>query len=200
MVYCVKFFNSVNYVKKRRRSPGPSWRGFEDRGARTSCLERCGKSACSKSNLWRQFWPDSSFSGLRVSSRDSLRLFDRCSLHNKLFGAITKVSGILETTKGDISILIHQEPLLGELPDVRQIADFMKLYGFSPLTGKRFAWVGRSLEVAIFDARPANFVLVDGTPIPFDLITLPISQVSGLPMSKYPPRFFPPAAKLLATL
>jgi hypothetical protein len=90
----------------------------------------------------------------------------------------------LETTKGDISILIHQEPLLGELPDERQIADFMKLYGFSPLTGKRFAWVGRSLEVAIFDARPANFVLVDGTPIPFDLITLPISQVSGLPLSK----------------
>jgi hypothetical protein len=73
---------------------------------------------------------------------------------------------------------------LGELPDERQIADFMKLYGFSPLPGKRFAWVGRSLEVAIFDARPANFVLVDGTPIPFDLITLPTSQVSGFPLSK----------------
>ena len=157
------------------------------RGARTSCLERCGKSACSKSNLWRQFWPDSSFSGSRVSSRDSLRLFDRWSLHNKLFGAITKVSGILETTKGDISILIHQEPLLGELPDVRQIADFMKLYGFSPLTGKRFAWVGRSLEVAIFDA-------------PFDLITLPISQVSGLPLSKYPPPLLSTRYQLLATL
>ena len=36
---------------------------------------------------------------------------DRWSLHNKLFGAITKVSGILETTKGDISILIHQQPI-----------------------------------------------------------------------------------------
>jgi hypothetical protein len=73
---------------------------------------------------------------------------------------------------------------LGELPDERQIADFMNLYGFIPLPGKRFAWVGRSLEVAIFDARPANFVLVDGTPIPFDLITLPTSQVSGFPLSK----------------
>ena len=113
-----------------------------------------------------------------------LDYFDRWSLHNKLFGAITKVSGILEMADGDISILIHQEPLLGELPDESQIADFMKLYGFSPLTGKRFAWVSRSLEVAIFDARPANFVLVDGTPIPFDLITLPISQVSGFSLSK----------------
>ena len=94
------------------------------------------------------------------------------------------MSGILETADGDISILIHQEPLIGELSDESQIADFMKLYGFSPLTGKRFAWVSRSLEVAIFDARPANFVLVDGTPIPFDLITLPISQVSGFPLSK----------------
>ena len=101
-----------------------------------------------------------------------------------MFGAITKVSGILETTKGDISILIHQEPLVGELPDEKRIADFMKLCGFIPLSGKRYAWVGRSLEVAIFDARPANFVLVDGTPIPFDLITLPISQVSGLPLRK----------------
>jgi hypothetical protein len=113
-----------------------------------------------------------------------LDYFYRWSLHNKLFGAITKVSGILETADGDISILIHQEPLIGELPDERQIADFMKLYGFSPLTGKRFAWVARSLQVAIFDARPANFVLVDGTPIPFDLITLPITQVSGLPLPK----------------
>jgi len=112
-----------------------------------------------------------------------LDYFYRWSLHNKLFGAITKVSGILEMADGDISILIHQEPLIGELPDERQIADFMKLYGFSPLTGKRFAWVARSLQVAIFDARPANFVLVDGTPIPFDLITLPISQVLGLPVS-----------------
>jgi hypothetical protein len=113
-----------------------------------------------------------------------LDYFDRWSLHNKLFGAITKVSGILETADSDISILIHQEPLIGELPDERQIADFMKLYEFSPLPGKRFAWLGRSLKVAIFDARPANFVLVDGMPIPFDLITLPISQVSGLPLPK----------------
>ena len=94
------------------------------------------------------------------------------------------MSGILETADSDISILIHQEPLIGELPDERQIADFMKLYEFSPLPGKRFAWLGRSLKVAIFDARPANFVLVDGMPIPFDLITLPISQVSGLPLPK----------------
>ena len=113
-----------------------------------------------------------------------LDYLDRWSLHNKLFGAITKVSGILETANGDISILIHQQPLVGELPDERQIADFMKLYEFSPLPGIRFAWIGRSSPVVIFDARPANFVLVDGTAIPFDLITLPISQVSGLPFSK----------------
>jgi hypothetical protein len=76
-----------------------------------------------------------------------LDYFDRWSLHNKLFGAITKVSGILETADSDISILIHQEPLIGELPDERQIADFMKLYEFSPLPGKRFAWLGRSLRL-----------------------------------------------------
>lgn len=113
-----------------------------------------------------------------------LDYLDRWFLHNKLFGAITKVSGILETPDGDISILIHQEPLVGELPNEGQIAAFMELYEFSPLTGKRFAWISCSSQVAIFDARPANFVLVDGTPIPFDLITLPISQVSGLPFSK----------------
>jgi len=44
-------------------------------GARTSCLERCGMSAHLKSNLWRQFWENSSFSGSRARSRDSVGLF-----------------------------------------------------------------------------------------------------------------------------
>jgi hypothetical protein len=113
-----------------------------------------------------------------------LEYFDRWTLHNQIFAPITKVSGILERAGGELSILIQQEPLLGDLPSQMQIADFMDHFGFTPLSGKRFAWMSRVSQTVIFDARPANFVLVDRTPIPFDLITLPVSQVSGLPLPK----------------
>jgi hypothetical protein len=113
-----------------------------------------------------------------------LEYFDRWTLHNQMFVPITKVSGILERAGGELSILIQQEPLVGDLPNEKQIADFMEYFGFTPLPEKRFAWIGRASQTVIFDARPANFVLVDRTPIPFDLITLPVSQVSGLPLPK----------------
>jgi hypothetical protein len=113
-----------------------------------------------------------------------LEYLDRWALHNQMFAPITKVSGILEKAGGELSILIQQEPLVGDLPKEKQIADFMEHFGFTPLPGKRFAWMARASQTVVFDARPANFVLVDRTPIPFDLITLPASQVSGLPLPK----------------
>jgi hypothetical protein len=113
-----------------------------------------------------------------------LEYLDRWALHNQMFAPITKVSGILEKAGGELSILIQQEPLVGDLPKEKQIADFMEHFGFTPLPGKRFAWKARASQTVVFDARPANFVLVDRTPIPFDLITLPASQVSGLPLPK----------------
>ena len=112
-----------------------------------------------------------------------LEYLDRWTLHNQIFAPITKVSGILEKAGGDLSILIQQEPLVGDLPNEKQIADFMEHFGFTPLPGKRFAWMARASQTVVFDARPANFVLIDRTPIPFDLITLPASQVLGLPGS-----------------
>lgn len=112
-----------------------------------------------------------------------LEYLDRWALHNQMFAPITKVSGILEKAGGELSILIQQEPLVGDLPNEKQIADFMEHFGFTPLPGKRFAWMARASQTVVFDARPANFVLIDRTPIPFDLITLPASQVLGLPGS-----------------
>ena len=109
-----------------------------------------------------------------------LDYLDRWSLHNTLFGEITKISAVYESPEGEISLFIQQVPLVGELPDTSHISDFMKAFGFTPVEGKRFAWVSKSLQVAIFDARPANFVLINDTPIPFDLITVPLTKLIGV--------------------
>ena len=44
----------------------------------------------------------------------------------------------------------------------------------------KVTWVSRIRRVAIFDARPANFVLIGETPVPFDLIPVSLDEIGLL--------------------
>jgi hypothetical protein len=44
-----------------------------------------------------------------------------------------------------------------------------------------FAWYDRERNLAVFDARPGNFILVEDTAVPFDVIPVPFGQVLDWP-------------------
>ena len=100
----------------------------------------------------------------------------RWSLHNHLFGAITSIVGVTNLRDDSLAITVSQQVLAGDLPTDPQIATFMSQSGFQPILDQLFAWYRNHDAIAIFDARPANFVLVEDSPIPFDLIPVVLSQ------------------------
>jgi hypothetical protein len=106
-----------------------------------------------------------------------LEYFVRWANHNALFPPITRISGLLEANREGLAILIEQEALLGDLPFLRDVEEFMRSAGYAPLAPHPFAWENRRSRFALFDARPANFVQVSGVPIPFDLIVVPLESL-----------------------
>jgi hypothetical protein len=97
--------------------------------------------------------------------------------HNALFAPITRVTGVLEANVDGLAVLIEQDALFGELPSQRDIGEFMRSAGYTPLAGHHFAWENRETGFALFDARPANFVNIAGVPIPFDLIVVRLENL-----------------------
>lgn len=53
----------------------------------------------------------------------------------------------------------------------------MRSSGYLPVSHHRFAWKNPIAGFALFDARPANFVVVSGVPIPFDLVVVPLDSL-----------------------
>jgi hypothetical protein len=101
----------------------------------------------------------------------------RWANHNTLFPPITRISGLLEAIRHGLAILIEQEALLGDLPSLGDVEEFMHSAGYAPLAPHPFAWKNKQTGFALFDARPANFVQVSGVPIPFDLIVVPLENL-----------------------
>jgi hypothetical protein len=106
-----------------------------------------------------------------------LEYLTRWANHNDLFPPITKISGVLEPAKDGPAILLEQTFLLGDLPSLAAIEEFLRKSGFIPIDNQMFAWKNIGLGFALFDARPANFVTVSNVPIPFDLIVVPIENL-----------------------
>ena len=98
----------------------------------------------------------------------------RWANHNALFPPITRISGLLEANRDGLAFLIEQEALLGDLPSLCEVEEFLRSAGYAPLATHPFAWENGRAGFALFDARPANFVKVSGVPIPFDLIVVPL--------------------------
>jgi hypothetical protein len=46
----------------------------------------------------------------------------------------------------------------------------MRKLEFKPLQNARYGWYCSRQSLAIFDARPANFISIQDSPVPFDLI------------------------------
>lgn len=109
-----------------------------------------------------------------------LEYIDRWSAHNRRFGKITRISGIHCSQAKSLAIVIEQDALPGDLPAIEQVRDFLQASGFAEIPQAPFAWIDRDRQEAIFDARPANFVLIEDTPVPFDLIIVPSSKISRL--------------------
>jgi hypothetical protein len=101
----------------------------------------------------------------------------RWANHNTLFPPITRISGLLEANRDGLALLIEQEALLGDLPSLLDVEQFLRSAGYVPLATHPFAWENRRAGFALFDARPANFVKVSGMPIPFDLIVVPLEDL-----------------------
>lgn len=101
----------------------------------------------------------------------------RWANHNALFPPITRITGVLEANRDGLAFLIEQEALLGDLPSLREVEEFLRSAGYAPLAAHPFAWENRRVGFALFDARPANFVKVSGVPIPFDLIVVPLDNL-----------------------
>jgi hypothetical protein len=106
-----------------------------------------------------------------------LEYLARWANHNTLFPPITRISGLLEANRDGLAILIEQEALLGDLPSLDDVEEFMRSAGYAPLAPHPFAWKNKQTGFALFDARPANFVQVSGVPIPFDLIVVPLENL-----------------------
>jgi hypothetical protein len=101
----------------------------------------------------------------------------RWANHNALFPPITRISGLLEANRDGLAFLIEQEALLGDLPSLCEVEEFLRSAGYAPLATHPFAWENGRAGFALFDARPANFVKVSGVPIPFDLIVVPLENL-----------------------
>lgn len=106
-----------------------------------------------------------------------LEYLTRWANHNALFPPITRVTGVLEATSDGIALLIEQDSLLGDLPSQGDVAEFMRSSGYLPVSHHPFAWKNAKAGFALFDARPANFVVVSGVPIPFDLVVVPLESL-----------------------
>lgn len=100
-----------------------------------------------------------------------LEYLDRWSIHNRLFGRITWIVGVLNPEGDDFPrVVVGQTAIRGELPSVERVAAFMVHAGFTPLGWGQYSWIASKQRIAIFDARPANFVGVEELAVPFDLI------------------------------
>ena len=107
-----------------------------------------------------------------------LEYLDRWHAHNTLFGRITHLVGVIPTPECP-QVVIEQSALAGDLPSTNLIEVFMKEYGFQKLEAHPFAWKNDKLRFMAFDARSANFVLIEDTPTPFDLIPVPYNKLAA---------------------
>jgi len=108
-----------------------------------------------------------------------LEYIDRWACHNALFADITRLLGVVTDREGP-RLVIAQRALRGPLPSADAVADFLAASDWTPLEGLAHAWISWTRRLAIFDARPANFVLVRETPVPFDLIPVALDEIGFL--------------------
>lgn len=110
---------------------------------------------------------------LALQPATPLEYLARWALHNELFADITRLLGVVTDREGP-RLVIAQRALRGPLPSTKTVAEFLTASGWTHLEGLSHAWISWTRRVAIFDARPANFVLIGETPVPFDLIPVAV--------------------------
>jgi hypothetical protein len=110
-----------------------------------------------------------------------LEYLDRWTRHNELFGNITRISGVTMLAGDGLVILTEQDALYGQFPPVQSVEGFMQAMGFSAQRQLAFTWYDPARDLAVFDARPGNFILVEDTAVPFDVIPVPLSEVVDWP-------------------
>jgi hypothetical protein len=110
-----------------------------------------------------------------------LEYLDRWTRHNELFGNITRISGVTELAGDGVVFVTEQDALYGDFPPVEAVEDFMSAMGFRAEPQLASTWYDPARNLAVFDARPGNFILVEDTAVPFDLIPVPLNEVSDWP-------------------
>lgn len=101
-----------------------------------------------------------------------LQYLDRLEMHNRCFGRSVDFLGLVRL-KGGLSIVTSQIFLSGGKPSIAQIASFMGEHGFRKLADEN-AYCRPDDKLAVFDAHARNYALVEGVPVPFDVIPQPV--------------------------
>jgi hypothetical protein len=114
--------------------------------------------------------------GLSLQPASPLAYLDRWARHNLLFGAITEVLGIVEA-RGGPQMVIAQRALRGSTPTQATVIAWLHARSYEPVEGLRHVYTSPVEGMALFDARPANFVQIQDTPVPFDLIPMQLQEV-----------------------
>ena len=106
--------------------------------------------------------------GLGLRPATPLEYLDRLALHNELFGDDVEFLGLVRWKSG-WSMVISQIFLRGSKPSIPQIAAYLADHGFRKLEGEN-AYFRATDGIAVFDAHARNYVLIEGVPVPFDVL------------------------------
>ena len=96
------------------------------------------------------------------------------ALHNTLFGRSVRVIGGIPSDAGP-QLVISQVFLKGTSPSRLLVDEYLRAQGFLRIKDVK-GYFRREDSVALFDAHQRNFVLTENVPVPFDLITIHVTD------------------------
>lgn len=102
-----------------------------------------------------------------------LACLERWRLSNEAFGDDVRVVGATAQTEGFPSLIVSQPWVPGNPPSQELLVDYLASRGFQKIPGTH-VFYNEAGRLAIFDARPANFVERDGVPVAVDVIPVAV--------------------------
>ncbi len=98
-----------------------------------------------------------------------LEYLERWRLSNELFGDSVRIIAATEMRAGFPSFIISQPWVPGEPPEPGPLREYLRGRGFEKVPDEHVYFDG---QIALFDARPANFAFREGVPVAFDVLPI----------------------------
>ncbi|MES2660136.1 MAG: hypothetical protein V4689_16050 [Verrucomicrobiota bacterium] len=116
-----------------------------------------------------------------IAEATPLEYLERWWNSNRLLGDLATLRGVSDTDDG-VQIVISQPFIEGSYPLKSRIVEEFRKYGFVLVPGFSIgsesdsSFYNDTLRLGIFDATCDNFILSQGTPIPVDVIVIPVGN------------------------